>query len=266
MLIDISRTHFSRATSKVCPTNRVMVISDDRALYCGLLGDRSPMQYGAFAFFVSFDRPFSIRVDGGAWEEKTIALVPPYVSHEVKSPDRLIAILLIDSESVDEVFFAEHEDYLKLHQVEENIRALYARLLGNGFEHRNYAHNLDSEIFGRALPQREMDARIRWVTDMIKADPTQRRSAEECAKKVGVSFSRFVHLFQKEMGTTYRKFRAWKRARAVLVYMNRNVSLVDVALEVGYPDSTHFSHCMRQVYGIKPREIFAGCRRLAVLS
>jgi AraC-like DNA-binding protein len=33
---------------------------------------------------------------------------------------------------------------------------------------------------------------------------------------------------------------------------------------VGYPDSTHFSHSVRQVYGLTPKSIFAGCRKLAL--
>ena len=37
-----------------------------------------------------------------------------------------------------------------------------------------------------------------------------------------------------------------------------------VALDVGYPDSTHFSHSIRQVYGLTPKSIFAGCRKLAL--
>jgi AraC-like DNA-binding protein len=63
----------------------------------------------------------------------------------------------------------------------------------------------------------------------------------------------------------YRKLRTWKRARCLLGYANGNSSLTHVALDTGYPDSTHFSHSIRQVYGLKPRDILAGSRRLRVL-
>ena len=43
-------------------------------------------------------------------------------------------------------------------------------------------------------------------------------------------------------------------------------NLTDVALIAGYPDSSHFSHSIRQVYGLKPKAIFAGSRNLAVYS
>jgi AraC-like DNA-binding protein len=44
------------------------------------------------------------------------------------------------------------------------------------------------------------------------------------------------------------------------------LNLLDVALNAGYADSTHFSHSIRQFYGYTPRDIFAGSRRLAIFS
>jgi AraC-like DNA-binding protein len=46
--------------------------------------------------------------------------------------------------------------------------------------------------------------------------------------------------------------------------VNQDSNLAYIALETGYADSTHFSHSIRHVYGLKPKDIFAGSRRLAV--
>jgi AraC-like DNA-binding protein len=88
----------------------------------------------------------------------------------------------------------------------------------------------------------------------------------ECAAQAGLSFSRFLHLFKQQTDTSFRNLRAWKRARSLLLHVTRDANLVNVALETGYPDSTHFSHTIRQVYGLRPRDIFAGSRRLTVLG
>lgn len=48
--------------------------------------------------------------------------------------------------------------------------------------------------------------------------------------------------------------------------MNRKANLAQLALDAGYPDSTHFSRSIRLAYGLKPRDIFAGSRRLAVYA
>jgi hypothetical protein len=74
------------------------------------------------------------------------------------------------------------------------------------------------------------------------------------------------NLFKQEVGAPFRSFRTWKRARSLLHYVNRDANLAHVALDTGYPDSTHFSHSIRQVYGLKPKDIFAGSRRLAIYA
>ena len=48
--------------------------------------------------------------------------------------------------------------------------------------------------------------------------------------------------------------------------VDQSTTLTDVALGAGYPDSTHFSHSIRQVYGLKPKDIFAGSRKLRVIG
>ena len=66
--------------------------------------------------------------------------------------------------------------------------------------------------------------------------------------------------------TLPRSFRTWHRARSLLYYVRQNSNLTDIALDAGYPDSTHFSHSIRQVYGLTPKSIIAGCRDLALFA
>ncbi|HEY1229584.1 MAG TPA: AraC family transcriptional regulator, partial [Ramlibacter sp.] len=102
------------------------------------------------------------------------------------------------------------------------------------------------------------------VIERLNADPAQSASAQECAGWVHLSFSRFLHLFKDEVGLPFRSFRAWKRARSLLRHVRQSSTLTDIALDAGYPDATHFSHSIRQVYGLRPSEILAGSRRLAL--
>ena len=79
-----------------------------------------------------------------------------------------------------------------------------------------------------------------------------------------MSPSRFLHLFKEETGISFRSFRAWKRARHLLHFANQDINLAHLAQDIGYPDSTHFSHSIRRFYGLKPRAIFSGSRDLAI--
>ena len=81
-------------------------------------------------------------------------------------------------------------------------------------------------------------------------------TAADCAASAGLSPSRFLHLFKEQTGVSFRAFRAWKRARHLLHFANQDINLAHLAQDIGYPDSTHFSHSIRRFYGLKPRAIF----------
>jgi methylphosphotriester-DNA--protein-cysteine methyltransferase len=90
--------------------------------------------------------------------------------------------------------------------------------------------------------------------------------ATQCAAEANLSPSRFLHLFKSEVGVSFRNYRAWQRARGLLEAVTRGDSLTEIALDFGYPDSTHFSHSIRQIYGRTPRSILAGSRNLTLIS
>jgi AraC-like DNA-binding protein len=89
-------------------------------------------------------------------------------------------------------------------------------------------------------------------------------TAADCAASVNLSASRFLHLFKAQTGVSFRAFRAWKRARHLLHFVNEDINLAHLAQDIGYPDSTHFSHSIRRFYGLQPRAIFEGSRDLAI--
>jgi AraC-like DNA-binding protein len=91
-------------------------------------------------------------------------------------------------------------------------------------------------------------------------------SAERLAEESHLSFSRFVHLFKEEVGVPLRTVRSWKRARSWLRYVTQDANLTDIAYRTGYPDSAHFSRTVRQMFGLQPKDIAAGCRGLSLLS
>jgi hypothetical protein len=115
--------------------------------------------------------------------------------------------------------------------------------------------SFDEAFFGAALAPRRLDTRIAAVVEAIRRDPSAPSAAQACAAAAGLSFSRFL-----------RSLRTWKRARSLLRHVNRPSNLADVALVSGYPDSTHFSHSIRQVYGLTPRDLFAGSRDLVLVG
>lgn len=259
-----------KAARPTLAVGKIMILSQDRVAYAGLLGAPTARSFGCLTAYSPLASPLRVHACDAVFETTGMVVIPPYVSHRVSTPDRMIGVLMIEPESVDPSglprWLAAERPCAVEDSPAERVRESF-RVLTEG-EHGGDFTGLDMDLlfFGRALERRLLDPRIATVVERISRFPHGRISAGESAQLAGLSFSRFLHLFRAEVGATFRGFRAWKRARSFLRYANGTTSLADLALEIGYPDSTHFSHSIRQVYGLRPTDIFAGSRDLAIVG
>ena len=243
----------------------IMLLTPTRVAYLGLLGAAGTRVFGAIAVYLSSDAPnVSVSRQEGVWETTGFAVIPAYESHRVRSEGRLVLCLLIEAESIEEqatLQFLQSEP-----EITARIRAGFAHLQTFATDAEESKVFFDRAFFGRPLPPRKPDSRIKSIVEAVRADPAAQLSAKSCAQTCQLSESRFLHLFTSEIGASFRRFRAWKRARSFLGYASETISATEVALDSGYPDSTHFSHSIRRFYGFKPTEIFAGSRQLMIIS
>lgn len=262
----------SRADSATCaaprPGGRVMLITPDRVVYAGLLGRPLMREFGALTVYVSLGSPFLIQIDGDAWQNAEVYVVPPDTPHQITTMDRSIGVIMIEPESI---CMDQLPSYLQSTPSCENtaamaayVRRAFASLVEGRTSVESIRHRVDQFLFGQTLAPRGLEPRIAKVVNMIKRQPSDTLGADAFALKVNLSFSRFLHLFKAEVGTTFRKFYAWKRARSFLAFVNTPLNLTNIAFEAGYNDSSHFSHAIRRCWGLTPRDIVAGSRRLAV--
>lgn len=250
--------------------DRMMWITPDRLLYAGLLGNPSEHVRGAMVVYVALESMIHVNVMGHGWRTTETAVIQPYVPHQVACDARHIAALYIEPETVDmarlPALFATANGAVDAQGFAAHVRGCHAQIVRTGRDFDLQPEDFDPMFFGHKLIPRTLDKRIAHVLERIKQNPSAPASAEECAGLVNLSFSRFLHLFKAEVGVPFRSFRTWRRARSLLHYVNQSRNLAQVALEIGYPDSTHFSHSIRQSYGLKPRDIFAGSRKLRLIG
>ncbi|WP_273456614.1 helix-turn-helix domain-containing protein [Nevskia ramosa] len=238
-----------------------LLITHDRLAYYGDFGRPSRRCLGCWAFYLSMDVPFTLHEDGREARSARFALVPPWTPHRVLPGGTDLAVLLVEPESVDGTALQA------MLMATPARRQRTAAALAEGFSNTRSAEaDIDIQFFGSALPQRRLDPRIRRVVDLIVSPETAQLSAEQCAARVFLSPSRFMHLFTEQTDTTFRRFRAWKRARRFLSLMAGNPRLVDVALDAGYADSTHLSRSVRNCYGYTPSTLCAFTRGLTVFA
>lgn len=247
-----------------------MMIGRDRLFYNGLLGNSMrPRKMGSLSVYVASSDSFSISIEDGAFHRRRIVALSPFTTHRLQSPDGYILNFCIEPESVDpaaiEAFVAEVNSDAEGGRITARVKAAQQEVrrgqATDGFSNREF----DEFFFGRPLGNRQVDPRIAQALDMFATRPLdQDLSASHCAGSVGLSVSRFLHLFKENTDIPFRSQRMWKRARRFMDYANRDDSLTEVALDLGYPDSSHFSHSIRSSFGLQPRSIQRGSRGMKV--
>jgi len=248
-------------------SGHLMLITPERVFYAGLLGRPRQRCSGGFNIYVALEGGLWLTTaDGRETHGEMVALLPN-IRHTIASDYRSVLSVVIEPESVHPGALEDLAKRLSgpegtafTSRIRDAYRELREHHAGNDFSSAEF----DLLCLGEALPQRELDARVVRAILQIGKFSGEPVTAASCATEAELSPSRFLHLFKEETGISFRSFRAWKRARHLLHFANQDINLAHLAQDIGYPDSTHFSHSIRRFYGLKPRAIFSGSRDLAI--
>jgi AraC-like DNA-binding protein len=250
-------------------SGHLMLITPERVFYAGLLGRPRARCSGAFNIYVAMEGGLRFATADGSESHGDIVAVLPNVRHTIASDHRSVLSILIEPESVPPGLLEDLHGQMTGPQGEafaNRIRAAYLELREHRAGEGLSSAEFDTLCLGKALPRRALDPRVARAILQIGKFAGEPVTAASCAAEAGLSPSRFLHLFKEETGISFRSFRAWKRARHLLHFANQDINLAHLAQDIGYPDSTHFSHSIRRFYGLKPRAIFSGSRDLAIYS
>ncbi len=248
-------------------SGHLMLISPERVFYAGLLGRPRRRTSGSLNIYVALGGGDLGVTWGGVTRRGEMVVVSPYTVHSLESDFPSVICMMIEPETVMPPDLAALEQRLRgasAPAMAARIRGAYEALRIAGRRDGFTTGEFDTIFFGERLAARPLDPRICSAIARICAFSSVSVTAADCAAAVHLSQSRFLHLFKEQTGVSFRAFRAWKRARHLLHYVNENINLAHLAQDIGYPDSTHFSHSIRRFYGLKPRAIFIGSRDLAI--
>lgn len=243
---------------------------DDRILYHGLLGRSMKVRrLGAISIYAAPSGVLRIRSMRGQWESREIVAVPAFQAHQIECEAPSIINVLVETERLQggevERLLAEVNCPSTRKQYLARIRTAASRLSDGVGNQAQTAGDFDRSVFGRELARLMLDPRVEATLNRLAVeDVEQPYSASELASEVNLSTSRFLHLFKDETGISFRNYRMWRRARNFLGFANHESSLTDVALSLGYPDSSHFSHSIRRIFGLQPRSIRYGSQDLRI--
>ena len=107
------------------------------------------------------------------------------------------------------------------------------------------------------------DDRILSAIQYLEENSDRIVSLEEISDHCHLSTSRFLHLFKQETGITFRRAQSWNKLISGLPYFGKN-TLTEIAHQVGFSDSAHFSRTFKENFGVGPRDFISNSQFIQV--
>lgn len=104
---------------------------------------------------------------------------------------------------------------------------------------------------------RRMDPRIHDVLVCIMADPAGAPAARRFAADLGLSESRFLHLFRQESGTSLRRYRLWTRLIRAGIAISAGTNLTDEAADAGFASPSHLADRFKSTFGLTATQLLS---------
>ena len=108
------------------------------------------------------------------------------------------------------------------------------------------------------LPVGAEPVAVRTARDFMDAHFAENISLTQLGFVVALSPFHFARAFQKHVGLPPHAYLETVRIRRAREALDNGQRLVDVALNVGYSDQSHFTHRFRRVLGITPGQYLGG--------
>lgn len=209
---------------------------------------------------MAVDRPFCLTVDGER-RRCEVALLAPNVERQTDSEGEPIVDLLVDP---DDPSYGRLHGLLDGRRVVEfpatriaAARQRFADLFAGRFagcaEAQRFVSDLLTTLSPGPVPALPWDPRVMAATRYLRARVTSQAPAiAEVAASVGLSESRFSHLFRSQLGLPLRQYMLWLRIRHAMRLWAQGKTLAETATGAGFYDHAHFTRTLRRMTDYTP--------------
>lgn len=240
-----------------------VLISEIRAAYVGPGMNLSPHKNAVATIAVALTDSFDVDLTGPhgcTLEDVRAALIPADTLHHLRSRGHM-AFVYIDPLSDDVTPQLENRSAKEWARAGDHVVSVVHRMDPSTPAAAQIA--LLCGAIGLATRPRP-DHRLEQAIRAIDRHPDRFESIEQASAVAGLSTSRFQHLFRDATGTSFRRYRLWKRMAAVGRSLKCGDTLTVAALDAGFSSSAHLSSTFRSMFGIKPSDLLARQVRFCV--
>ena len=193
-------------------------------------------------------KAINIEVDG-VEQSSNYIYIPSLISHKFLDFSGHYLTILIDNESaftpenLENVIGVTHSSFSSVEEIDVLLKDLSL---------------LKEKVFDERIQKS-----LKFVSNSNELGDIR---ADEISKFVGLSESRFLHLFKDQVGVPFRKFILWQKLKnAILLVANaKDANLTEIAHEAGFSDSAHLSKVIKSSFGLSPSEIIKNSQFIQV--
>ena len=263
--MDASRDLYKRAAEQRKTADALWHLDTGRMLFIAPLWHNHVHQHGAPVFLAGMHDRFELRVAGGGWQSCRTAVIPAGVAHELQVHGNPVAGLYLEP-SIDGVHtllpLLRHRR--EINGVLTSAGGEYAliRELWGGRTDLASAGLLLNDLlcFSSARAPARMDMRITASVAALARAAEAPLPIARLAADAGLSVSRFQHLFSRQVGVPFRRYRAWARMRVAIEAIVAGANFTAASHAAGFSDQSHFNHDFRRTFGAPPSVSLARLR------
>ncbi|HXV92967.1 MAG TPA: AraC family transcriptional regulator [Pseudonocardia sp.] len=243
------------------------------ALYVGPSLHLGPHSGAVSCLAVAMQGTFTVVVDGTSGPAAGSALIAPRVTHQLVARSELMAFCYLDPGSArhracrramtvagDPVAYRHRQEHAlagAVHALDDHAEAQAWLDLAADRPPPDRRDPPSALTGGRPRRAGEpLDPRIAAALAALHTMDLQHpRSAAQLASLVGLSPSRFLHLFRAGTGTSLRRYRTWLRMIRAADELRRGGDLTTAALDAGFASPSHFSDTVLAMFGLRPHQL-----------
>lgn len=237
--------------------------TNDVGYLLGEISDNILHQHYAVQIVISTADTLIVKSHNETYQSQSL-LIKSMQTHQLVGNHQQVLIMLINPVS-------KLGHLLNKHKGDESIQYLNNEWLDSiGIAAKKWAKNISSNLeFTESVDQatikyinnnkncfQKTDKRIISALGILETNSACVLPLETIASQVFLSPSRFIHLFKKETGITYRRMQLWNKLMSSIDDISSHKNITDLAHAHGFSDSAHYSRTFKQTFGINPKALF----------